>query len=134
MPEPQDLYARLGAYGADLSRWPTDATLAREALLRDPEFRRAYESERNLDRRLAEHSAALDAEIEHAGALDRVRRFVLARRPADLAAGIPWERVAAAFVVAVMLGGALDLALPQQQPETFDVAIVDPLSVLDDGQ
>ncbi len=132
----ESLRDRLAAYGSDLSRWPDSSAEAREALIRDPDFRRAYERERELDVRLAAHRDALDTEITRGGALDRVRRGVLRRRPSDLLAGIPWRRVAAAVVVASIVGGALDLALPDQAPDSFDVAFVDPLLDLDgaDGQ
>jgi hypothetical protein len=89
-----------------------------------------------LHRRLAAYAAAVDAEIQRSGALGRVRRNVLQRRPAGIFLDISWRRIAAAILVAGMLGGAIDLMLPDRQADSFDVAIVDPLYALDgtDGQ
>ncbi len=90
-----------------------------------------------LHRRLAAYAAAIDAEIARSGALARVRRNVLQRRPAGVFLDISWRRIAAAILVAGMLGGAVDLMLPDRQAaDSFDVAIVDPLYALDgtDGQ
>jgi hypothetical protein len=81
--------------------------------------------------RIDAYGASLDAEIRKSGALDRVRRNVLTRRSGDVLAGIHWRRVAAAVLVAGMLGGAVDLALMQQAADSFDVAIIDPLYPLD---
>lgn len=126
------LMRRLRTYGADLSRWPEGGAEAREALLRDREFRRVYEAERALDRGLAALGEALDAEVVQAGAFDRIRRRVALRgRPADILSGLRWQRVAAAVVVASMLGGAVDLAFADRAAESIDVALIDPLYGLD---
>jgi hypothetical protein len=85
----------------------------------------------NLQFHLDTYRAALDAEIRKSGSLERVRRNVLMRRSGSFLADIPWQRVAAAILVAGMLGAAVDLALPPQTVDTFDVAAVDPLYALD---
>ncbi len=78
------------------------------------------------------YRADLDAEIRRSGSLERVRRNVLLRRSGNFLAGISWQRIAAAVLVAGMLGGAVGLVLPQPQPtDTFDVAAVDPLYAVD---
>ena len=79
----------------------------------------------DLQSRLAGYGAALDADIARSGAADRVRRNVLRHR-ATLA-GISWQRVAAAVLVAGMLGGAVDFVFSERAADPFDVALVDPL-------
>ena len=128
---PEALFASLRAFGADLSRWPDRPQVAaREALLARPDFRRAWESDRALDRSLAEHRETLDGEIAHSGAVARIRRRLV--RASDPLAGVQWRSVAAAVLVAGMLGGAIDLALPDRSAELTDMAMLDPLDA-DDG-
>jgi hypothetical protein len=79
-----------------------------------------------FEKALTFERARLDREIAQAGSVARVRRKVLARRMADPLAGIAWGRVAAAMLVAVMLGGAVDLLLPAGDADTTEVAIFDP--------
>jgi hypothetical protein len=123
---------RLATHGSDFSRWPGDASEAREALLREPKFRRAWEEERDLDRRLAAGRDEIDAEIARSGALARLGRLSERHAPAGFLAGIPWGRVAAGVLIAGMLGGALDyLVLPQSAAEPIDLALVDPLDTFD---
>ena len=113
--------------GADLARWP-DASRpqAREALLRDAAFRRAWEAERVVDDGLRAHRDELDRMLVEAGALTRLRARTLAQVPGPLA-GLGWQRVAAAVVVAAMLGGALDLYWGDAVPQTQDIVLLDPL-------
>lgn len=116
------------ACGSDLSRWPPEiAADARAALLGDPEFRRAWEKERVLDLALLAERELLDGDIAHSGALSRIRNHVLARLPADPLAGMRWRSVAAAMLVAGVVGGAVDLALPDSAAESSDIAMLDPL-------
>ena len=122
-----DILGRLRTYGSDLSRWPDSRSKAQAALLADREFRGAFEDERGLDRKLAEHRDALDLEISRSGALGRVRKSALARSSANALSDMPWRRIAAAVVVACVLGGAFDLMLPQQLDEPVEVALGDPL-------
>lgn len=124
------LIATLRAYGSDLSRWPDHAHGAREALVARPDVRRAWESERVLDRTLAAHRNAMDQEIAASGAASEIRRRLLSRISTDPLAGIPWRSVAAAMLVAGMLGGAIDLVLPEPL-ELTDMAMLDPLDTLD---
>lgn len=79
-----------------------------------------------LDRLFAGEREALDREIARSGAAARVRDTVLARATANPLAGLHWRRIAAAVLVAGMLGCAVDLMLPDRTPDSFDVAIVDP--------
>jgi hypothetical protein len=128
-------FETLGTFGSDFSRWPAErAAGAREALLAVPEFRRAYEAERTLDGALAEMREELDRSIRQSGALRRVRQRTLARVAAAPLAGLGWQRIAAAVLIAGMLGGALDLALgPPQAGDTTDIAALDPLITLGEG-
>jgi len=87
------------------------------------------ERDHGLDVKLRAYGEALDAEIARAGALDRVRRNVLGER--TLVVGLSWRRVAAAILIAGVLGAAFDLMLPEQVPESFDVAAVAPLYAFD---
>ena len=122
----------LSTYGSDLSRWPEQGAEAKAELLRNPEFRRAWERERALDGVLAGHRGELEGEIARAGALARLRQR-LERHAAGPLAGVTWRRLAAAVVVAGLLGGALDLMLPERVAEPLDVALVDPLSGFEAG-
>jgi hypothetical protein len=119
----------LAAYGSDLSRWPDGrARPARAALLGDTAVRRAWDDERAFDRELASCRQALDGEIAASGAVERVRRRALSRLPA--AAHLPWREIAAAMLVAGMLGSAMDFMLAGAR--TVDPAAADPLFTLDD--
>ena len=124
----RDLFRRLAIYGSDLSRWPEHAAEAKAALLRDQEFRRAFEDERIFDHDLAEHREMLDREIADAHTVARVRRSLM-RHAAGPLAGMDWRRIAAAVLVAGMLGGALDLMLPDTAVDQTDIAILDPLDL-----
>jgi hypothetical protein len=123
----------LAACGANFSRWPQDHVgPARAALLSDPEFRRAWEAERDLDLGLAAYRDSLDRSIEVSKAPSRVGTRVLKRLPAAPLAALPWRKVAAAMIVAGALGGAMDLVLPEQAGDVSDGAAIDPLLTLDD--
>lgn len=125
---------RLAIFGSDFSRWSEGASEAREALLSEPEFRRAWDQERALDRQLGAHRADIEVEIASSGALTRLGRLSERYAPAGFVAGIPWRRVAAGVLLAGVLGGALDyLILPQAASEPFDLALVDPLDGFDAG-
>jgi hypothetical protein len=127
----RDLHRRLSAYGADLSRWPDGADEARAALLAEPDFRRAWERERDLDRNLAALRATLDDEIARSGAIGRLRQSSGRRVFPGFFSDIPWRRVAAGVLLAGMLGGALGFALPQPAADRIEMALVDPLAGLD---
>jgi hypothetical protein len=79
-----------------------------------------------LEQALGFERARLDREIAQAGSVARVRGRVLARRLSDPLGGIAWGRVAAAMLVAVMLGGAVDLLVLGGDAETTELAIFDP--------
>jgi len=119
-------------YGSDLSRWPDGIrAAAREALLRDSGFRKAWESEQAIDRTLLRHRDEMDAAIARSGAVSRIA----ARLPrlAHPLSGFHWRSVAAAMVVAAMLGGALDLALVDRSVEPPEAELLDPLAALYDA-
>jgi hypothetical protein len=125
---PSELSADVAAFGADFSKWPPARVAgAREELLRDPEFRQAWERERELDRAIATARGELDDAIGRSGAVGRVRRAALARLPRSPLGRIGLGRIAAAMLVAGILGGAMDLILAGQEGETADVAVVDPV-------
>jgi hypothetical protein len=60
-----------------------------------------------------------------------VRDNVMLRRSASPLAGLPWQRIAAAVLVAGMLGGAVDLLLPERSTDAVDATIVGALYDLD---
>lgn len=118
----------LGAFGADLDKWsPSLAGRARTALLSDPEFRRAFELERDLDRRIEAERAASERRVADSGAVERLRRRALGSIPGDPLVGFGWQRLAAAMLVAGMLGGAFDLLLPERLSEPAEAAFLGPL-------
>ena len=79
-----------------------------------------------FEKSLGFERARLDRDIVQAGSVARVRGRILARRLANPLGGIAWGRVAAAMLVAVMLGGAVDLLLLGGDADTTEVAIFDP--------
>src|SRR5687767_12502338 len=128
-----DLHRSLAAFGADLARWPPErAAGAREALLRDPSFRRAWEEEKRLDDTLAAHRAELDRALPTAQAVERLRRRTLSQLPAVAFADMHWQGIAAAMLVAGMLGGAMDVFLTERQAPAADAVVLDPLFSLED--
>ena len=127
----QALLADLGTFGSDFSRWPQDRMSgAPQACLQDRDFRRAWEGERELDRGIAAEREAWDQEVAGSGTIERVRRRTLARLPGPLA-GLGWQRIAAAALVAGMLGGATERFIAQEAaPE--EMVLLDPLYGLND--
>jgi hypothetical protein len=124
----KELSAGLATFGSDFSRWrPDTAQGAREALLADPTLRRAWEHERALDRTMAAARGELDDQIGRSGAVRRVREAALARTPQSPLGRTDWRRIAAAVLVASVLGGAMDLVLAGRGGEVADVAMVDPV-------
>lgn len=91
------------------------------------------ERDDELDRCLQAFGAELDSEIARSGAPDRVRRNVLRRRSADIFADLSWRRIAAAILVAGMLGAAVDLMFLDRTVDQVDVASVDPLYAFDEA-
>jgi hypothetical protein len=125
----KELVEPLAAFGTDFSRWPEDrAAAARRALLGEPEFRRAWDDARVLDAKLAGERDAMDLAVRRSGALARLSRRTLAQLDPDPLAGLRWERIAAALMVAALLGGATDLLLPKA--DSPDVVMLDPLEVV----
>jgi hypothetical protein len=124
----KELVDGLAAFGTDFSRWPEDRTAAaRRALLGEPEFRRAFDDARAFDAKLAGEREAMDLAVRGSEALARLSRRTLAQLEPDPLAGLRWERVAAALMVAALLGGATDLLLPRT--ESPDVVMLDPLEI-----
>jgi hypothetical protein len=130
-PRRDQLAESLDAYGADFSRWPAERVQdARRALLARPDFRGAFDAARVLDRGIANGRDDLDRTVDDSGASARVVRRVLARVAPDPLAGLRWQRIAAAILVAGMLGGALDLVMPEPA-DPLDLVMLDPLSAED---
>jgi hypothetical protein len=128
---PEKFETLLAAYGAEIARWPAERSAgAREALLREPCFRRAHEAERAFDAKLMAERDGLDATLAAGGAAERVKRRTLAAVRPPLA-GLDWRRIAAAMLVAAMLGGAMDLALVEPAPDEAEIVMLDPLTGLD---
>jgi hypothetical protein len=123
----------LRAFGTDFARWPEErATAGRRLLVGDLSFRAAFEAERRLDEAI---SAARDAEVADpalAAVAERVRsRAARLRRSAFN--GFPWQRIAAAMLVAGMLGGVADLAFVERGVGVAaDLALLDPLAALEE--
>jgi hypothetical protein len=126
----QDLLRSLAAYGADLSRWPAGrAEGARRTILAHADVRRAFDEARALDGALTRARDDLDRTIAASGAANRVARRIAARASYPFA-GFRWQRIAAAMLVAGMLGGALDLVMPDPA-DPLDLVMLDPLSAED---
>ena len=125
----------LAAFGAELSRWPEErAHGAREAILRDPKLRRAFEVERALDRELAGSREAFDREFQGSPSLARIRVGTMRRLPKRTLGRVGWQRVAAAVLMAGMLGSAMDLFLGQPVADPVEIAMLDPLYSLDESE
>lgn len=125
----------LRAFGTDLSRWPpARAYAAREALLADPEFRIAWEAESELDTALVAIRETRDKAAAPPGAIDRIRLATLSQLPPNPLAGFGWRKVAAAMLVAGMLGGATDLVLPDPRATAPELVMLDPLSALEESE
>jgi hypothetical protein len=128
----EDLVDSLAAYGADLSRWPAERVRdARRALLARPDFRHAVGEARLLDEALADAREELDGAINASRAPARLAGRVLARVSPDPISGLRWQRIAAAMLVAGMLGGAIDLLMPDPPSDAPDLVMLDPLSADD---
>jgi hypothetical protein len=80
-----------------------------------------------IERLIAKTRNELDAEIAGSGALARIRDNMLRHASVDPLAGLHWQRIAAAVLIAGMLGGAIDLILPESRADPVEVAIIDPL-------
>ena len=131
LPDRKALHDTLAALGADLSRWPrSQASAARAALLADPDFRRAWERSRALDDALLQCRETLAEGIAASGAVERVRQRVLAGLPPDPLAHLPWRRIAAAVLLAGVVGAAMDLVLPDAGAELSEVVALDPLETV----
>jgi hypothetical protein len=117
----------LAAFGAQLDRWP-DAACAAEArrlLMADRPFRAAWEAERDLDRGLSALRAELDEAVARDGAAGRVSAASMARLPRPLE-GINWRSLAAAMILAALLGGALQALRPPAYADPVGPALLDP--------
>ena len=129
--------ATLQAFGADFSRWPEGrAAAGRRLLVGDLGFRAAFEAESRLDEAFAHAREAEMADAALAGAAERIRRRLLARVRRGPFAAFRWRQVAAAMLLAGMLGGAIDLALVKWGAGGLDIAMLDPLAAIEgtDGE
>jgi hypothetical protein len=115
--------------GADLARWePEPAAAARTALLADPAFRRAWEGERSLDAALGGFRDEIAETVARSGAAERIRTRTLRLIPADPLAGIRWQRIAAAVLLAGLLGAAMDLVFVEPEAPASEIVVaIDPL-------
>jgi hypothetical protein len=118
----------LDAYGADLGRWPqAQATAARALLLSDRAFRRDFDDARRLDAALQAGRSEMDARIEGSEAMARLRERTRGGPPHVAGLRLNWRRVAAAVLVAGLLGGTFDSVLMAEQAQTQAVVLVDPI-------
>jgi hypothetical protein len=83
---------------------------------------------RDLDQEIVAHRDRLDREIANGGSLVRLKRE-LAQHATTPLATFDWRRLAAAVALAGMLGGALDLMLPEPIADQPEIAILDPLDL-----
>jgi len=81
---------------------------------------------RDLDREIVARRDRLDREIAGAGSVARLK-LELAQYAAAPLGAFDWRRLAAAVVLAGMLGGAVDLMLPEPTADQAEIAILDPL-------
>jgi hypothetical protein len=122
-----EIRAGIETFGADLQKWPAArAAQVRAELLSEPEVRRAFDLARDFDATLVAERAVLDQQIAASGAMERLRWRLLARAKGDPLAGFRWQRLAAAMLVAGMLGGAVDLLLPERTTEPSEAAVLGP--------
>ncbi len=82
-----------------------------------------------LDALLAGARGEIDAEIAASGAPSRIRTAALAEAATPFAR-LPWRRIAAATLVAALLGGAADFAF-FSPGDTTDLAMNEPLFAFD---
>ena len=86
------------------------------------------EAPRDLERQFRDLRDFVDGDVSRAGAVSRVKGNVLREATRPLG-GLDWRRLAAGVVLAGVLGGALDLMLPEPSPEPSEIAILDPLDI-----
>ena len=91
------------------------------------DLRPALAADRDLERALVTLRAESDNEIARSGAAARVRSRALARLRTHPYAGMDWRKIAAAVLVAGMLGGAIDVLLIRPDAEPADLVMVDPV-------
>jgi len=93
----------------------------------DIDFRRALAADREIRSSLQALRDEIDDEIARFGSCARVRTRTLARLRRHPYAGLDWRKIAAAFLVAGMLGGAIDVLLFRPESEPADIVMVDPV-------
>ena len=93
----------------------------------DLDFRRALAADREIKGAIHALRGDIDGEIARFGSCARVRTRILARLRRDPYAGLDWRKIAAAFLVAGMLGGAIDVLLFRPESEPADIVMVDPV-------
>lgn len=117
-------------WGPDLSSWPDIAQLrhAREALLSDRSFRAYRDGAVEADRLLRTASAALDERIATGGSVARISDAVLAKvEPRRSHHYSRYAALAAALVVAGVLGSASGWVLGGSDPGKTSVVQLDPI-------
>jgi hypothetical protein len=83
---------------------------------------------RDLERQFRDLRDSVDRDVFRIGAVARVKGNVLREATRPLG-GLDWRRLAAGVILAGMLGGALDLMLPEPSPGPSEIAILDPLDL-----
>lgn len=93
----------------------------------DLDFRGADAADREIESAVHALRGEIDDEIARFGSCARVRQRALARLRTHPYAGMDWRKIAAAVLVAGMLGGAFDVLLLQPESAPADFVMVDPV-------
>ena len=122
----------LDRHGADFNAWPDAdaARAARKLVLSDREAYAALNAAKQLDALMFARVDHMAAEAEEGGLAERVGAAVLAALPA-LSRGAETRRwvagLAASFILAVFLGGAIDHLLIDDKADEFELVAVESL-------
>ena len=123
-----DHHNQLATYGAKLEKWPSReaAAAAGAALLADPSLRREWDEEKRIDAALATYREAVDEEVRTERSMERIRAGVLGRIPRRNP--IRLTRIAAAVLVAGLLGGTVDLlVMPDSTASGTEIVLAETL-------
>lgn len=127
------LNSMLDRHGADFDAWPDSdaARAARKLVLSDREAYAALNAAKQLDALMVARADHIATEAEEGGLAERVGAAVLAAMPA-LSRGAETRRwvagLAASFIVAAFLGGAVDhLLLDERTVDELELVAVESL-------